>query len=643
MMDYQLDAQVKALMKDAEKEAKEMGNSYIGSEHVLLAIMHNSTTSLAKELQKKGLYYDKLKQDLQVLFGVAKPYVDDVKQTQVVDEILEKSMQLANNRNESKVDVETLIEALLHTEDCVATEMLHRYDIDEEALLQQVQQLGFRVLDNCQELRNMNESGKDIQVIGREKELQMMSAVLARKEKANPLLVGEAGVGKSALVEKLAYMLEHEQLPSLQGCKIYELNLNALVAGTRYRGDFEEKLQNLMELLEQFPNVILFIDEIHQMIGAGKSEGSIDVASVLKPYLARSAIRCIGATTLDEYERYIEKDRALERRFHVIELKEPTTEETLAMLQGKQQVYEHFHDVQIEEESFQTLLCNCVRYMSNRKFPDKAFDVLDLACVEAKNQHNVVTSAIISQVVEAMTGIPMKDEKQLQEMKEKLSTCLIFQEKIVDKLIRQLYWIKQGITSQRPLGVWLFYGKEGSGKMSLIKEFHTNYFPGKKMIEVDLLLGNEQLEHVIFLLRRTPNTTVCIRNVQKAKASQLLFWQQAIEKGELHYGTTKADLRHSIVIFHADDSEAGVTNKYFQVSKAMSLQLPKDFLEVFDEIFSFRNLNIDEKVCIASKLLNNWKVRLEDEKVKEIVEATTTMSELKLQLKNCVLDKICIS
>ena len=162
--------------------------------------------------------------------------------------------------------------------------------------------------------------------------------------------------------------------------------MNSLVAGTKYRGDFEEKLQNIIRLLEKYPNVILFIDEIHLMIGAGKSEGSIDVSSVLKPYLARGVIKCIGATTIEEYEMYIEKDRALERRFQIITIREPDVEDTIKMLKAKKKEYEDFHNVKIQEKVLEQIVKYCAYYMPQRKFPDKAIDVLDLACLGAKRQ-----------------------------------------------------------------------------------------------------------------------------------------------------------------------------------------------------------------------------------------------------------------
>ena len=638
-MNKRLDIQVEILLKDAKKEAKEIGNRYLGSEHVLLAILHNQSTTLAQELLKKGLYYDRMKQDIQVLFGTNQSYEGEIEKTKVVEEILEKSIQMADERNEGKVDLDLFIEALLDTQDCVARELLHRYDVDYEDVLQHVQQVGWKMLDRCSELRRMYDQGKDVQLYGREKALSMMSAVLSRKEKANPMLIGDAGVGKSALVEKLAYMVENGEIETLKGCRIYELNLNSLVAGTRYRGDFEEKLQNLMDIIEQTPNVILFIDEIHHMIGAGKSEGSIDVASVLKPYLARSSIRCIGATTLEEYTRYIEQDRALERRFHIIELKEPNLEETKAILLGKKEVYEQFHKVKIDVDSISTIIQKCERYMTNRKFPDKAFDVLDLSCVKAISEKRVVDSEIVTRVIEDITGIYKKDKKELKKIKQHIMESMLYpQEDVMEKLMRQLYWISQDRISNSPLGVWLVCGKEGSGKMSWIRSFHTSYFVNTPMIEIDMIQGLEQIEMAISMIRRVVNTTICIKNIHKANLRQLCFWKEAIEKVELSYALKKASLKQCILIFHMDEPYQYM-NHLLQMKEDTQISLPKEFIRIFDEVFLFQNLQLTHKKEVAMKLLKRWDVCLNANDVETLVKPTHSLEELTSVLKKYVIDQ----
>ena len=303
-MNLHFDKQAADIMKDAQLQAKEMGNNYIGSEHLLLAIIQDTTTAFSKLLAKQCVFYFQLKEDLMILFGLQDKEVENIQITQVVEDIVQRSILFAKQRKQKLVDADALSIALLQTPSCVAIEILRRYDINTVEILRDLDHGSFCELDDVKELRNLNKAQNNRDIVGREHELDLMISVLSRKDKANPLLIGEPGVGKTALVEKLASMMEEKQVPKdLEDAVIYELHLNTLVAGTKYRGDFEEKLQNLINLLQKYPNVILFVDEIHQMIGAGKSEGSIDVSSVLKPYLARGVIRCIGATTVEEYEK----------------------------------------------------------------------------------------------------------------------------------------------------------------------------------------------------------------------------------------------------------------------------------------------------------------------------------------------------
>ncbi len=409
-MNLHFDKQAADIMKDAQLQAKEMGNNYIGSEHLLLAIIQDTTTAFSKLLAKQCVFYFQLKEDLMILFGLQDKEVENIQITQVVEDIVQRSILFAKQRKQKLVDADALSIALLQTPSCVAIEILRRYDINTAEILRDLDHGSFCELDDVKELRNLNKAQNNRDIVGREHELDLMISVLSRKDKANPLLIGEPGVGKTALVEKLASMMEEKQVPKdLEDAVIYELHLNTLVAGTKYRGDFEEKLQNLINLLQKYPNVILFVDEIHQMIGAGKSEGSIDVSSVLKPYLARGVIRCIGATTVEEYEKYMEQDRALERRFQVIMIKEPDRDRTIAMLEAKRAEYESYHHVHIQPDSIAKIVDYSAYFMPQRKFPDKAIDVLDLACVAAKREHReAVDDILIKRVIELMTDIPLQ-------------------------------------------------------------------------------------------------------------------------------------------------------------------------------------------------------------------------------------------
>lgn len=641
-MKYRLNTQVSAILDTAREEAREMGNNYVGSEHLLLAILKDTATSLSRLLCAQGVYYFQLKEDLMVLFGLKDQDVEELQITQVVDDILERGMSLSSRKQNTMMDVDSLTLALLQTNSCVATEILHRYDVDEEVVLLQMEHGSMSELDKISELRNLNMCGANQDIVGRDAELNFMISVLSRKDKANPLLIGEPGVGKTALVEKLAGMIQQNLVPSLKDACIYELHLNSLVAGTKYRGDFEEKLQNIIRLLEKYPNVILFIDEIHLMIGAGKSEGSIDVSSVLKPYLARGVIKCIGATTIEEYEMYIEKDRALERRFQIITIREPDVEDTIKMLKAKKKEYEDFHNVKIQEKVLEQIVKYCAYYMPQRKFPDKAIDVLDLACVGAKRQsERSVSEDMVRDVIEKLTDIPLASRNRLQELKKHLETTMVAQKEVIRKLMGQLEWIEQGIISERPLGVWLFLGNQGVGKKTLIHQFNRLYFNQEDMVELDMAALEHNLDHNLSKLRRNPYTIVNVTNLHMANEAMLQFLKQGIERGYLERDIQKIDLRHSIMIMSGDFPCSSVSALKFQETSDPLLQVKRSlgasFTALFDEVFVFHDLEQKDKVTVMKNILKKWEKTMEETAILEAIESSSTLDEAAKKLKKKIV------
>lgn len=641
-MKYRLNTQVSAILDTAREEARVMGNNYVGSEHLLLAILKDTATPLSRLLCAQGVYYFQLKEDLMVLFGLKDQDVEELQITQVVDDILERGMSLSSRKQNTMMDVDSLTLALLQTNSCVATEILHRYDVDEEVVLLQMEHGSMSELDKISELRNLNMCGANQDIVGRDAELNFMISVLSRKDKANPLLIGEPGVGKTALVEKLAGMIQQNLVPSLKDACIYELHLNSLVAGTKYRGDFEEKLQNIIRLLEKYPNVILFIDEIHLMIGAGKSEGSIDVSSVLKPYLARGVIKCIGATTIEEYEMYIEKDRALERRFQIITIREPDVEDTIKMLKAKKKEYEDFHNVKIQEKVLEQIVKYCAYYMPQRKFPDKAIDVLDLACVGAKRQsERSVSEDMVRDVIEKLTDIPLASRNRLQELKKHLETTMVAQKEVIRKLMGQLEWIEQGIISERPLGVWLFLGNQGVGKKTLIHQFNRLYFNQEDMVELDMAVLEHNLDHNLSKLRRNPYTIVNVTNLHMANEAMLQFLKQGIERGYLERDIQKIDLRHSIMIMSGDFPCSSVSALKFQETSDPLLQVKRSlgasFTALFDEVFVFHDLEQKDKVTVMKNILKKWKKTMEETAILEAIESSSTLDEAAKKLKKKIV------
>ena len=618
-MKYRLNTQVSAILDTAREEAREMGNNYVGSEHLLLAILKDTATPLSRLLCAQGVYYFQLKEDLMVLFGLKDQDVEELQITQVVDDILERGMSLSSRKQNTMMDVDSLTLALLQTNSCVATEILHRYDVDEEVVLLQMEHGSMSELDKISELRNLNMCGANQDIVGRDAELNFMISVLSRKDKANPLLIGEPGVGKTALVEKLAGMIQQNLVPSLKDACIYELHL-----------------------LEKYPNVILFIDEIHLMIGAGKSEGSIDVSSVLKPYLARGVIKCIGATTIEEYEMYIEKDRALERRFQIITIREPDVEDTIKMLKAKKKEYEDFHNVKIQEKVLEQIVKYCAYYMPQRKFPDKAIDVLDLACVGAKRQsERSVSEDMVRDVIEKLTDIPLASRNRLQELKKHLETTMVAQKEVIRKLMGQLEWIEQGIISERPLGVWLFLGNQGVGKKTLIHQFNRLYFNQEDMVELDMAALEHNLDHNLSKLRRNPYTIVNVTNLHMANEAMLQFLKQGIERGYLERDIQKIDLRHSIMIMSGDFPCSSVSALKFQETSDPLLQVKRSlgasFTALFDEVFVFHDLEQKDKVTVMKNILKKWEKTMEETAILEAIESSSTLDEAAKKLKKKIV------
>lgn len=479
--------QVKKIMEVAHDEAKEMGNNYVGSEHILLSIMKDTKTSLHKILASQGIYYFQLKEDLMVLFGLRDSEIEEIRLTSVVEDILERCVDNCLAQNKKEIDEKMLSQALLETENCVANEILHRYHADITLVMEDGIKTGIYQLDQIKELRYLNTCGRNTNIVGREEEINLMMLILSRKEKANPLLIGDAGVGKTAIVERLAYMIENKEVyEDLQNIKIYELHLNTLVAGTKYRGDFEEKLQKIINLCEEHTEVVLFIDEIHQMIGAGKSEGSIDVSSVLKPYLARGKIRLIGATTFEEYETYIEKDRALGRRFQLVKLEEPTIQMTFEMLKMKRKEFETYHHVEFGEEYLMDMINICEKYLPEKKFPDKAIDMLDLTCVETRRKKmKHVTKDEIDKIAQDITGIPFTNKNRIQDCLTKINEKFIGQKQVIHLLELQLQQLEENEIRDKVKAVWLFVGNEGVGKTTFLQMLNKEYFRHKEMILFD--------------------------------------------------------------------------------------------------------------------------------------------------------------
>jgi len=389
----------------AQEEAKELGHSYVGTEHLLLAILKVDRGPVVELLEEMGVTYSKVRSEIISMVGMGmRGFVPSPQMTPRAKRVTELAYEEAKILGSDKINPEHILLGILREGEGIAVHILRKLGVDLNTLRREIIDLysfsdsrdrfdeetfnyssvkqleGFGV--NLTELAAKKELDP---VIGRDQEIERVMQVLVRRKKNNPVLIGEPGVGKTAIVEGLAQRIVAGEVPEILKNKIiFSLDVAALVAGTKYRGEFEKRMKKLLQIVTKDRNIILFIDEIHTIVGAGSAEGAIDAANILKPALARGEISCIGATTPDEYRKYIEKDAALERRFQKIYVREPSEEETLAILRGLRKKYESHHRVIYTDKALEAAVYLSKRYITDHYLPDKAIDVIDEAGARAR-------------------------------------------------------------------------------------------------------------------------------------------------------------------------------------------------------------------------------------------------------------------
>ncbi|MFG3421657.1 Clp protease N-terminal domain-containing protein, partial [Micromonospora sp. NPDC048063] len=388
----------------AQEEARMLNHNYIGTEHILLGLIHEGEGVAAKALESLGISLEGVRQQVEEIIGQGQQAPSGhIPFTPRAKKVLELSLREALQLGHNYIGTEHILLGLIREGEGVAAQVLVKLGADLNRVRQQVIQLlsGYQgkepaaagtapgeaapstslVLDQFgRNLTQAAREGKLDPVIGREKEIERVMQVLSRRTKNNPVLIGEPGVGKTAVVEGLSQKIIKGEVPeTLKDKQLYTLDLGALVAGSRYRGDFEERLKKVLKEIRTRGDIILFIDEIHTLVGAGAAEGAIDAASILKPMLARGELQTIGATTLDEYRKHLEKDAALERRFQPIQVGEPSLAHTIEILKGLRDRYEAHHRVSITDAALVAAATLADRYISDRFLPDKAIDLIDEA------------------------------------------------------------------------------------------------------------------------------------------------------------------------------------------------------------------------------------------------------------------------
>lgn len=539
------------LLKQAEKERDELNHPYVGSEHLFLSVLKDSR--LSEILRKHKITYKKFKEKLVSLVGIGSKKNEFIIYTPLLKRVLENAVIEAREENNRIVNPEIIIISILDEEDGVAYSILKSFNTNIDRLYYDLK-LKKNVKNPRRKKLLLDDLGLDLTklakerkldpVIGREKEINDAIEILLRRKKNNPMLIGPAGVGKTAIVEGIANLMVSAKCPKfLQKKRIISLNIFSLVSGTKYRGEFEEKMKTLIKELEENPDIILFIDEIHTMVGAGGAEGAIDASNIFKPALARGIIRIIGATTLDEYKKYIEPDAALARRFQSVSVEEPDDSSLIKILTEIKPLYEKFHNIKINDDLIKDIVFLSEKYLTNRFEPDRSIDILDEVCAKVSNVESVAEKKrkVLNKRIEKLKkdkiraissgnfklayeiknlenklSLDLKnislDEKKVTKkdilnvikkkgkvkipgidnerrlfydnLENKLNNVVIGQEKAIKEIVNSLK--RKELSKTKRCYSILLSGSPSSGKTLLAKEFLKNLITDKSIIELDL-------------------------------------------------------------------------------------------------------------------------------------------------------------
>jgi ATP-dependent Clp protease ATP-binding subunit ClpA len=511
----------------------------------------------------------------------------------------------------------------------------------------------------CVNLNKLALDNKIDALIGRDDELERLTEVLSRRSKNNPLLIGEPGVGKTAIVEGLALCIATDKVPEiLKKAVIYSLDLGALVAGTKFRGDFEERLKQIIKNIQETESAILFIDEIHSIIGAGSTQGGgLDVGNLLKPMLARGNLRCIGSTTFKEYQNYFEKDAALARRFQKITIDEPSVENAITMLKGLKSFYEKYHNIEYSDEAITEAVILSDRYISDRHLPDKAIDVIDEAGAHCRlSNQNLVTEDDIESIIAKMVHIPVKtiaqdESEQMSDITKRLKTHIFGQDHAIDELVSVLKLSKAGLRSHaKPMGCYLFSGPTGVGKTELAKQVATalsmelhRYDMSEYMEKhsVSRLIGTppgyvgfEQGGMLTDKVRKAPYSVVLMDEVEKAHPDIHNILLQVMDYGKAtDTNGVSIDFSHTIVIMTTNagvainkhnigfnELEQIVTNSK-EANEHISRSFSPEFRNRLDAIIEFAPLSESIISQIVDKYLMTLKAQLDEQHITTEIDA----------------------
>ena len=668
-------------IENARDAAGSLGHSFVGTEHLLLGIMMEKDGLGARILERNGLDLQSLRRAVAELDGCGAPAVPGQGLTVRARAAVEKAAAEALALRHGCIGTEHLLIGILRQSDCGGSQVLRSLDADANDIYTDImnvfgsgdargkQQTGTarsvlrraetRVLDQySRDLTELAAAGRIDPVVGRGNEILRTVQILSRKTKNNPVLVGEPGVGKTAVAEGLAQWVAGGQAPEgLSGKRIVSLDIPAMLAGTKYRGDFEERVKCVLKDVKRAGDVILFIDELHTIIGAGSAEGAIDAANILKPALGRGEVQIIGATTPEEYRRHIEKDAALERRFQPVKVAEPDKAHTLEMLRSLREGLERHHCVKISDEAMTAACDLSVRYINDRFLPDKAIDLLDEAAASvrvAPGPGGVVTAAEIAQVVSLWTNIPVTgldsdDAERFRGMEERLRRRIIGQDEAVSAVSRAIRRSRVGLRDpNRPVGSFLFLGPTGVGKTELCHALASEVYGDEKaIIRIDMseymekhavsrligsppgYVGYEDGVQLTEKVRRSPWSVVLFDEIEKAHEDVWSILLQIMDDGHLtDSGGRRVDFSNALIVmtsnigariitenrpplgFHSGEGQSEETMR-LAVTEELKATFRPEFLNRIDETIIFHRLSRENMTEISASMLGGVKERFE--------------------------------
>ena len=659
-------------IEQARLAAFGLGHSYVGTEHLLLGILRERAGLGARILRDRGLSEHGLKDAISRANGTGEPGVPTQGLTKHAWQAIEKAAADAARLGHSYIGTEHLLLGILRQPDCggaraLAAAGLSVNDIYTDILAvfgtgsfkprnqptvqpkATVKHSETRVLDQySRDLTMLAASGSFDPVIGRDEEIRRSVQILSRRSKNNPVLIGEPGVGKTAVAEGIAAYIAGSDAPdSMAGKRLVALDLPALLAGTKYRGDFEERVKAVLKDVKKAGDVILFIDEMHTMIGAGSAEGAIDAANILKPALGRGEVQIIGATTPEEYRRHIEKDAALERRFQPVKIAEPSRSDSLKMLGAVRQSLEKHHGVKISDAALTAAVDLSARYINDRFLPDKAIDLADEAAAHIRvSGGGLVTAEDIAAVVSLWTGIPVAnlsadETKRLRNMESILHRRVIGQNEAVTAVSRAIRRGRVGLSDpNRPIGSFLFLGPTGVGKTELCRALAETVFgESEAMIRLDMseymekhavskligsppgYVGYEDGGQLTERVRRKPWSVVLFDEIEKAHEDVWGILLQIMDDGRLTDSAGRVvSFRNTIIVMTSNVGAKSISDgrprmgftpdggdeaqlMRARINEELRRTFKPEFLNRIDETIVFRRLSRAEIRSIAERML----------------------------------------